>query len=531
MPSESARREAALLERARLLRQRVDSTGDIHARASLTEIEAAILGLHERALEREAPDLALELLEIADLTLAATASATSRLERWEGAEARLGSIRGGAATTLDAGVGRALAGASKLPEAERRLRAAVDRALSAKDPRAKHLLVELGVVVHARGRLADARASYLRAVELDADRPDTRLAARAWGNLAAVLHDEGKLDAARRNYERSIALAAEVGDARIEGIMATNLGVLDLELGGLERAGLQLEGAQRLLEQAGDRRLAAIARSNLMTVELERGDLERACALGEGALVEQLAVGDLRSLTFLRARLAVTYALLGATQRATAEREHALAAARATGDSELVDLVSLAALFEAYAEDPVARESTLSAMRLLAGKDRRRGDEARALVRIAERAFRREAQPPADALLVSRDGRFFRVAGGAWRGLPADSPLRRIFEELVVRRERQAEGGVSAAELAALAWSPSAPASRVHASIAQLRDVGLADLLVRRPTGYQLDPERPVVRDDPPETVRARAELAERARRARGGGPSLGRARPASRRR
>jgi hypothetical protein len=36
---------------------------------------------------------------------------------------------------------------------------------------------------------------------------------------------------------------------------------------------------------------------------------------------------------------------------------------------------------------------------------------------------------------------------------------------------------------------------------------------VRRPSGYQLDPQRPLVRDDPPETVRARVEAAARGRR------------------
>jgi tetratricopeptide (TPR) repeat protein len=526
MPSESARREAALLDRARLLRERVDSTGDVHARASLAELEPTLLALHERALEREETELALELLDIADLSLATTGSALSRLERWQRAEARLGLCGGQTATTLDAGVGRALAGASRLLEAERRLGAAVRRALKASDPRAKHLLVELGVVSHARGRLVEARAAYSRAVELDSDRRDPRLAARAWGNLAAVLHDEGKLDAARRNYERSIALAAEVGEARIEGIMTTNLGVVELELGELEGAALRLAGAQRLLEQAGDRRLAAIARSNRMTVELERGDLDRALELGEGALVEQLAVGDQRSLAFLRVRLAVTHSLLGARARAGSEREHALLAVRATGDPDLVDLVSIAALFD----ETTDREAALVEMRTLAGKEKRRADEARALVRIAERAFRPEEAPPVDALMVSRDACCFRVAGSAWRGLPAGSPHARIFGELVARRERGAGGGVSAAELAALAWGPSAPTSRVHACIAELREAGLAELLLRRPTGYQLDPERPLLRGDPPENVRARVDVAGPRRRAPARQPAGGRARAAPKR-
>jgi tetratricopeptide (TPR) repeat protein len=496
-----------------VLRQRVDSTGDIHARASLAELQAALLELHERALERDQAALALEVLEIVDLTLASAAPALSRLERWERAESRLARSRPEDEVTLDAGLGRALAGASKLPEAERRLRTAVQHALASDDPRSKHLLVELGVVLHARGQLSEARASYLRAVELDSDRPDARLAARAWGNLAAVLHDEGKLDAARRNYERSIALAAEVGDARIEGIMATNLGVIDLELGGLERAAERLAGAQRLLEQARDRRLASIAQSNLMTVELERGDLERARVLGEGALVEQLALGDLRSQAFLRARLAVTYSLLGMGARAELEREHALAAARSAGDPDLVDLVSLARFFEALAAESEPPAAILAAMRTLAGKERRRGDEARALVRIAERASRREDRPPPDALLVSRDARCFRAADATWRALPEGSPQAKVFAELVRRRELEAGRGVSAAELAALAWQPTAATGRVHACVAELREAGLAGFLVRRPSGYQLDPQRPLVRDDPPETVRARVEAAARGRR------------------
>jgi hypothetical protein len=507
MPSERRQSQQVLLERARLLRERVDATGDIHARASLAEIEARLLEVHERALDQGEPELALEVLDIADLTLSATSSASSRLERWERAVGRLTGLRGADAITLEVGLGRALASASKLAPAERRLQAAVDEAFRLGDPRAKHLLVELGVVFHARGELGAARSAYLRALELDTERPDARLGARASGNLAAVLHDEGKLEAARRNYERAIELAAEVGDARIEGIMSTNLGVLDLELGGLERAAVRLSGARRLLEQAGDRRLAAIAQSNLMTVELERGDLARARELGEDALSSQLAMDDLRSLAFLRARLAVVYSLLGESDVAAAEREQARGAARAASDPSLNELVELAALFEAHAGDLDVRNQTLVEMRARAERGTLGRDEARALVRIAERAFRREEPAPADALLVSRDGRFFRVPGSTWRGLPAKSPLAAIFGELVARREQDMDGGVSAAELAAVAWGASTPTSRVHTCIAALREAGLADVLVRRPTGYQLAAEYPLVRDDPPDSVRARVEV------------------------
>jgi len=75
------------------------------------------------------------------------------------------------------------------------------------DPRAAGPHYTLGRLFQAEGRLAEAEASYLRAIEFAPD------SAKAHNNLGCVLHMLGKLDLAVASYRRALALDASLPEA------------------------------------------------------------------------------------------------------------------------------------------------------------------------------------------------------------------------------------------------------------------------------------------------------------------------------
>jgi predicted ATPase len=512
------RHDSYFLELGKLLLERVERYGDIHARAQLASELENFLAVHERALLSDNYPQALTSLLIADAVLATQVSAQVRLDLWSALQRRYGHELS-SEIELRAGVGRALSEAGRLEEARPHLDCAAHLAEQRGSGRAAHLFVDLGLVFHHTGRLQEARETYARALELEAGQPDERLRARAWGNLGAVLHDERKFDGARRNYERSLAHARNVGDARIEGVMLTNLGVLEQELEELDRAGECFEGAMRLLEQAADRRLTAIAKSNLMTLLMETGDLEGARFYGEAALSEQRAMGDLKSLILVRARLAALYSLLEDKRRATLELEEAGRLTAELRDESAAAVLEVASQFLALC-DAASPQSVLANVQAAAAGLRSdglakgdRSDEVRTLVRIAEKFVKKhkpgvEQATSPDALLVSPDATFLRPPRRKWMQLEMKSPAQRIFAALLEHRTVDPELGLSMDQLASAGWPDvelptPVRASRVYAAIAVLRRSGLESLVVRRPGGYLLDPELRVIQAAPKAEERA----------------------------
>ena len=109
--------------------------------------------------------------------------------------------------------------AQALPPHEYETSEAIFRATLASFPRSEDAHTGLGAVLRAQGRVAEARAAFERALELDP------LSWEAWLNLARLELDAGEADAARRAFEQ--VLARRAGDTEA----AFGLG-LALALGG-----------------------------------------------------------------------------------------------------------------------------------------------------------------------------------------------------------------------------------------------------------------------------------------------------------
>ena len=101
-----------------------------------------------------------------------------------------------------------------------------DRAKAAKAGAGSDEWYNIGIDFEVLGAAADAKAAYIRSIELDTGNAD------AYVNLGRLLHAEGKLDEARRQYEQALKLTPE------SALASFNLGVV------LEDLGLSVEAVQ-----------------------------------------------------------------------------------------------------------------------------------------------------------------------------------------------------------------------------------------------------------------------------------------------
>lgn len=286
--------------------------------------------------------------------------------------------------------------ARRIVRAEADLALCLDNARASGDRRREGtVLLDLGVVRHHAGALAEARARYDAALPLLRESGDLVAEARCLGNRGALCHDEGDLAGAARYYREAIVELEEAGEARHRGNLASNLAVLEQELGKFAEARELFELSIALLEPIRDSRLLAIALGNLGVLELEVGAYDAALALHERSRALLAGSEDARSQALCLARVGATLALLG--RWSDAEMRFARArrlAARA--DSTVVEAVELARVFLHVGQarhtrsdaEPVRLESSLAAARSAMNPFIERGtphpsDDVRAFIRIA----------------------------------------------------------------------------------------------------------------------------------------------------
>jgi tetratricopeptide (TPR) repeat protein len=92
-------------------------------------------------------------------------------------------------------------------------------------------LYELGIVQRQTGAMAEALATYERALAIDRELGDGDAEAKVLNSLAIVHAEQGRFDAARASFESALAISRELGDRRQEGLVLGNLGSLNLEQG------------------------------------------------------------------------------------------------------------------------------------------------------------------------------------------------------------------------------------------------------------------------------------------------------------
>jgi tetratricopeptide (TPR) repeat protein len=147
----------------------------------------------------------------------------------------------------------------------------------------------LGVVHHARGEYAQARACYGVALELTAD---VTQRGRVMLNLGAIANIEGDLENARSYYIRSRALFAQSGFARGQASALHNLGMLDADEERWDEADEAYRQCLELLEELGDRQMIANVLVNRSELECSRVRFDDAIANCDLALTIYAEIGD-----------------------------------------------------------------------------------------------------------------------------------------------------------------------------------------------------------------------------------------------
>jgi tetratricopeptide (TPR) repeat protein/predicted Ser/Thr protein kinase len=159
---------------------------------------------------------------------------------------------------------------------------------------ADNLQISLGNIYSAKGRLADARAAYQKALELrekELGPADASLGQPLMG-LAMVLEEEQRYDEAVATYQRALSLQEQsLGASHTDvGMTLTNLGIVYIEQQRWDEAHAASARALTIFQQAlgPDHYFTAAAQSNLAAVAVGRGELEA----GIAAYRQSIAIGE-----------------------------------------------------------------------------------------------------------------------------------------------------------------------------------------------------------------------------------------------
>jgi non-specific serine/threonine protein kinase len=140
---------------------------------------------------------------------------------------------------------------------------------------ALRLCCSVGWYWNIRGRLAEGRAWFARALEASTDAPD-EVRAEALHEAANLAERQGDLAEARGLYERSLALRRALGDLRGVALTLHTLGITASDAGDYERAAELHEEAMAGFRQVGDEHGVAIALNGVAVAERYMGRLDSA---------------------------------------------------------------------------------------------------------------------------------------------------------------------------------------------------------------------------------------------------------------
>ncbi len=183
----------------------------------------------------------------------------------------------------------------------------------------------------------------------------------------------------------------------------------------------------------------------------------------------------------------------------------ALRGEAAPGDEHLPALV-LELMANSHAPRPEDRsiprflaafEKLLHALRLAPDESRLRTD----LIEMVRRRLEKEGGP---SLVVGPEARFVETPSGLVR-LERRGPVRRVLWALVEGHDTRPGEAISWEELLEKGWpgekpQPESGRNRVYVAVAELRNLGLRELLVRRDDGYLLEPRLRVEHRAEPES-------------------------------
>jgi DNA-binding winged helix-turn-helix (wHTH) protein/tetratricopeptide (TPR) repeat protein len=208
--------------------------------------------------------------------------------------------------------------------AERRA-AGADRALAM-------ALNALGVVYNRTGRLDEAEAAEIEALEVARQAGDAELAGGVLTNLSIVAEDRGELAQAAELLDRAILAYRESGRDVPPGQVYSALANLAIDQGQLDTADAHLERALAAFRLVGDRRRTAMMVNNLGLVRRQQGRLDEAEALHLESYSMREELGDVMGMGRVRNMLATLYLARGQYEEAKDSAQEAVDIARQTRD-------------------------------------------------------------------------------------------------------------------------------------------------------------------------------------------------------
>ena len=137
----------------------------------------------------------------------------------------------------------------------------------------------LGVLAYFRGDSREAGQRYRDSLAISRRLGDQAAIGRSEMNLGVILHKEGRYAPAFEAYEASLAMFRAIGNRHEEANVEQNLGLALLEVGEIHEADEHLVAARRVFEGIGDRLGAATADSYRASGFARAGRQEAAAAL------------------------------------------------------------------------------------------------------------------------------------------------------------------------------------------------------------------------------------------------------------
>ncbi|MEL6181935.1 MAG: tetratricopeptide repeat protein, partial [Myxococcota bacterium] len=310
---------------------------------------------------------------------------------------------------------------------------------------------------------------------------DRWLEAVVLGHLGSLAQEEGQLDEAERCLRQALVHQRELGARPQEGLSLGYLGVLLHERGQLCEARDCYQRAIAVLDEVDDGLGVSYVWFHRAALEAAEGNIE---AVAHCRRKADEGLGDLGSDKSAPMQAMVEAHVAYAQMRQALEEGRSQEAHRL--EQTITTILAHMRQPEGELAPPVARF-----------------DGVRSMLRLVEQGLA-QLQPPDGALLVCRDGGWFRPPHEAWIDYRRRRSLKRLLVALTEHRISAPGVGVELATMIEAGW-PNEPlseevgANRVYVAVTTLRKAGLHDILHSSDTGWFLDAATPVLWADGPE--------------------------------
>lgn len=363
-------------------------------------------------------------------------------------------------------------------------------------------LAYIGLVLHVCDGFDEALTYYERALAIHVEVGHLRAEFRTRARLAFLMQDLGRSEDAIAQCEEARLVEERLESRQVNGLLVGYIGNFRRAQGRTVEAHDCYVRAIELLRRAGDRRFEA-------TFTMDRGiasllDGDHASAVEHLAVAAKIIdeVGDSRLAALIAGYEIMTQAPLGDLEAARSAFHRANAHLERADDPATRRLFAL----QAAQLDVAASKSANAADRKThLGRAREvfaqlekpiLGEHRRIAALLLEREID-QADPPAHALRVTRDGARLKAPDAQWVDLTAHPSTQRVLALLVQRRIASPHIGVTSSDLIEAGWpgervEARAAANRLRVLLTWLRTHGLRDRLRGEKGGYWLDPATPM---------------------------------------